>query len=438
VSSLSEEAIKTTGTIALCKYNRLMVTSPRALVRGYEWQDTITHEFTHFLVTRKSRNTVPIWIHEGIAKYEETRWRGKAGLALDPGGEALLARAVKQDKLITFERMHPSMALLPSQEDAATAFAEVFTAIQFVDEKVGMAGVRAIIDALKAGKSDREAVGGALGTSFEKFESSWKQALRARPAPKVAPGFEKMVFKDDPKKDSKEERKKAYEQGELGTLPNAEARKYAHLGELFRARQRNGPAALEYEKAIALAGPTHPALARKYALVMIDLGRNPEAQKVLEQSLAVFPDEETNHLLLGDLLAKAGRGAEAKTHLLIANQRDPFDADIHELLAQVAKAEKDAGLLAREQDVLKILKGEKLTWRAAQPGAVAALAYLRIEAPAGAKVLVDGVDTGLTTPVQEHPVTSGKHVVRLELPDGKSVEHTVEFAPDEIVPFPQT
>ena len=34
VSSLTEKEITTSGTIALCKYNRLMITSPKALARG--------------------------------------------------------------------------------------------------------------------------------------------------------------------------------------------------------------------------------------------------------------------------------------------------------------------------------------------------------------------------------------------------------------------
>ena len=35
VSPLTQKDIETSGTIALCKYHRLMFTSPRALVRGY-------------------------------------------------------------------------------------------------------------------------------------------------------------------------------------------------------------------------------------------------------------------------------------------------------------------------------------------------------------------------------------------------------------------
>ena len=436
VSSLSETAIKTTGTIALCKYNRLMVTSPRALVRGYEWQDTIAHEFTHLLVTRKTRDAVPIWLHEGIAKYLETRWRGPAGLAMDPGQEALLAKAAKTGRYITFEQMYPSMALLPSQEDAALGYAEVFTFVQYVDRKLGMAGLRAILDAMRAGKSDREAVSAAMGAPFPAVETAWRAALKSRPVPKLAPGIEKLVFKDDAvKKDPKAEREKAYDRGELGTLPTADSRKHAHLGELLRARNRLVGAAEEFQRAVASGAGPHPALARKYGLTLLSLGRPAEAEKLLKESIAAFPDDETNHLIYGRILVSAKRHAEARDHFLIANQRDPFDTEIHSGLVAVAQAVGDKALERREGDVLEILSGKKTTWRVAPPGEVISQAFLRIEAPVGAKVLIDGVDTGLTVPVAEHPVPSGKHTIRLEPAAGSALEATLDFPPDELVPF---
>ena len=44
VSTLTYQQIQTTGTIAICKFNKLMVTSPKAVARGYDWQDTLAHE----------------------------------------------------------------------------------------------------------------------------------------------------------------------------------------------------------------------------------------------------------------------------------------------------------------------------------------------------------------------------------------------------------
>ena len=51
VSTLSVQAIRTTGTIALCKWGRLMIASPRALMHGYPWLDTVAHEYVHLLLT---------------------------------------------------------------------------------------------------------------------------------------------------------------------------------------------------------------------------------------------------------------------------------------------------------------------------------------------------------------------------------------------------
>ena len=42
MSTLTEKEIETTGTIALCKYGKLMIVTPRATVFGYPWMDTLT------------------------------------------------------------------------------------------------------------------------------------------------------------------------------------------------------------------------------------------------------------------------------------------------------------------------------------------------------------------------------------------------------------
>ena len=71
ISPLTVNDIATSGTVALCKYNRIMMISPGSLVRGYNWMDTLSHEYTHYILTKKSRNNLPLWMHEGIAKYLE-------------------------------------------------------------------------------------------------------------------------------------------------------------------------------------------------------------------------------------------------------------------------------------------------------------------------------------------------------------------------------
>ena len=58
-STLTENDIRTTGTIALCKYNKLMAVTPRATVFGYAWIDTLVHEYVHYVVSVKAATECP-------------------------------------------------------------------------------------------------------------------------------------------------------------------------------------------------------------------------------------------------------------------------------------------------------------------------------------------------------------------------------------------
>jgi hypothetical protein len=128
VSSLSQAEVARTGTIALCKWGRLMVTTPRALATGYPWLDTINHEFVHYAVSQLTHDRAPVWLQEGLAKFLERRWREPAGGRIPPAMEHLLAKALHTGHLISFDAMHPSMAKRPSAEAATLAFAEVANA----------------------------------------------------------------------------------------------------------------------------------------------------------------------------------------------------------------------------------------------------------------------------------------------------------------------
>ncbi|MBW2223475.1 MAG: hypothetical protein JRF54_04510, partial [Deltaproteobacteria bacterium] len=59
VTTLSVEAIRNTGTIALSKWGRLMIASPGTLMHGYPWLDTIAHEYVHLLLTKATLDQAP-------------------------------------------------------------------------------------------------------------------------------------------------------------------------------------------------------------------------------------------------------------------------------------------------------------------------------------------------------------------------------------------
>jgi hypothetical protein len=230
VSTLSEREIRASGTIALCKFNRLMIVSPRALERGYPWIDTLVHEFTHFIVSRASHNAVPIWLHEGLAKFEERRWRAGPGGGLSPSMEHLLATALRRGTLVTFAQMHPSLAKLPTQEQAALAFAEVYTVVEYLHGQKGYPGLRQLVFAMRDGADEPRALYASFGIGLEELQRAWRKYLRDL-ALKPRSGFvpQRLKFR---RAGGKTHRRA----DDLADVPEERARRHARLGGLLRAR----------------------------------------------------------------------------------------------------------------------------------------------------------------------------------------------------------
>jgi len=347
LSTLSEKEIQATGTIAICKFNKMMVTSPKALLHGYDWLDTAAHEFVHFVVTRMTSNETPIWLHEGIARWYESRWRGPGGEILSPWSAVMLRDAARGGKLVTFAQMHPSMAKLPTQEAAALAFAEVAVAVETMREKGGPDAIRRVLTRVASGETAEEAVAGALGMPFPAFEREWKRRMVERPLP--AGGelhMRKMKFKGEPG---------AY--SEWAEIADEKARGYARLGEIFRERGRWEPARQEYARAVKRGGGRSPMLAGRFAQASLMTGRAEEAEKVLAEALAAHPEAATLHVQLGRVKLMRQDWAGARESFLLANRTDPFDPEIHAGLARAAEALGDEKTASREKRFAAILTG---------------------------------------------------------------------------------
>lgn len=324
VSPLKASEIRTSGTIALCKYNRLMIVSPRALVYGYSWLDTLAHEYIHLLVTKRSRNQVPIWLHEGMAKFFENRWRETTNATLSPRSEDLLARALKKKKLIRFEAMSPSMAKLPSQEDTALAFAEVFMVMELLYEKGGMDAINQLLDAMRDGSSDREAVERVAQKQFRRFQREWKNYLYQRNL-KLLPthGEVGLLFRDEAKP-----------KDELRSIEHEKARDLTYLGDRLAVRKRFKAAAKEYRKALVLAGGPNPLVSAKLANALLKQGKYSKVASVVTPAIELNPNHVLLYLYRGKARLRVGDAAKALVDLTQANRINPFDPELHGLLAE--------------------------------------------------------------------------------------------------------
>lgn len=345
LSPLTEGEIETTGTIALSKYNKLMVVSPRATLFGYPWMDTLAHEYTHLVVSRISHDSVPVWLQEGIARFEQTRWRRPPEIALSSTEDALLAAGLRRGRLITFDEMYPSMAKLPSQEAAALAYAEVYTMVGYVQQKVGYRGLRDALIAQRDGKSARRAIAEAMGVPWSQLESAWRAHLKADGKARAGKPIQFAHGGTDS------------ENVGIDAVP-ARARNHARLGGMLRARGMLEAAAVEYEKALQAAGvpaADQPFVAGKLARTLVELGRYDRAIELATPLAAADDRDAAPAVTLGIARAARHQWPEAITAYEQALRVSPFDPRTRCGLAEAYSQTHDSRA-ARERAACEQLK----------------------------------------------------------------------------------
>jgi len=346
-SSLTKDDVQTTGVVALSKWSRLLVTSPRALGRGYTWQDTIAHEYVHLVVSYQTGDRAPVWLQEAIAKYLDTRWRdGSDRFRLSVGSQDLLAAAIQTGEFVSFEEMHPSLAKLPTQERAALAYAQLATLMQFCFEKGGDDVLLKALPLVKRGVDPRAALASATGSaSFEALEAEWRVWVATlplvrrgvTPLPTVLDGGDEIAT--DP------------------TLADREdLARYVRLGDLLTEKGRPAAALVEYEKAIPTDEPKGPVLSNRLATTHMALGHADRAQKELEESLASYPEFPLTHKALGSLLRGRGQTRPALEAYLRAAELNPFDPEVQKALSEIYGALGDSAGAARHERYLRILR----------------------------------------------------------------------------------
>lgn len=346
VSSLTVEDIETTGTIALCKWDRIMVTSPRALVRGYPWLDTVGHELVHLFLSRASRDRAPVWLQEGVAKFYERTWRGEPpGAHLHPAEEALLQEAAHADRLLSFDRLHPSIARLPSQRDAALAFAQVATFVEAFHGAEGSDGLRRAVRAIARGQDAREALADVAGRAWSSLEGAWRDALAERPDPATPP----------PELLQRQLRVAGVEGDESSEVADDQARRHLRLGDLLWDRQRPAAAAVEYGEAHGRV-PDDPIVASRLARAALAGGDPRRAVDALAPFRERYPEHAPTWSVSGSAWRQLGEVAEARGALVEALRLNPFDPQPHCDLAEIATTDEER---RRERDACRQLGGPR-------------------------------------------------------------------------------
>jgi tetratricopeptide (TPR) repeat protein len=266
MTGLPEDAAQTTGTVAVAKWGRVTMLSPRATTRGYPWLDTLVHEMTHLALTRGTRDRAPLWLQEGVAKRQETRWREPEPHDDRPSSDTVAALGIERGLGVAIDKMGPSIAMLPSAEQASIAFAEVSSFIRYWAREAGDDALPQLV--LRLAKADDpddldRAITEVSGADFATWDRRWRAYLNGAPRdlpPDQLPG---------------------------AMPPNGHeiARRY-RLGELLSARGHHHEAAIELSRAQALA-PDEASLRCALAASLLAYGRRESALPLVEDPAEV-------------------------------------------------------------------------------------------------------------------------------------------------------
>ena len=346
ISTLSLRDIEETGAVGICKFNKLMIISPRALSFGYRWLDSLSHEYQHYAIVSLSNNQAPIWLHEGMARFYETRWRKPAPSKdaaedyLTPANQTLLVHALEKNQFVGFKKMEPSLIYLDTPEQVQLAYAEAASAIDFINQSKGGAGVRELLATLND-KPTPEAIEKVYGMSFDEFEAKWKAFLKTKGLKEIE-GSRVRKFKV--KKDQREDE----EVVELREIQSAVARNRTHLADQLLGKGRTAAAANEYQRALQVS-PHSPIILNKLGRVMIETNRPSDALPLLQKALDVDPDNVNTYVQLGRAQVANKNFKEARGALEEAIQINPFNPLIYRLLgdAYAALGEQEKARFAK-------------------------------------------------------------------------------------------
>jgi tetratricopeptide (TPR) repeat protein len=301
----------------------------------------------HYLIVKLTSNKAPIWFHEGLSKYEETRWRN-GPTYLSPLYQTLLARAQANDSLIGFERMEPSLIHLETPDDVQLAYAQAASAIDFIIESIGHAGLKKIMESMVNSESEGagESIQEVMEMSFPEFEEKWAAYLGSK---EFIPLAGATVHRHKVREGEMDR-----ERMDLEEIKSLVARNRTHLGDKLKERGRPGAAVKEYQRALAETQDAVP-IRNRLSSILIGLGRHEEALEILNRTVELAPDHPTPYTQLGRIYLARKDFEKAKVAFEESIQINPFNPNIHMGVANAYAMLGDQDGSAKERDIARKL-----------------------------------------------------------------------------------
>lgn len=344
ISSLSLDAIKTSGTVALCKYNRLMITSPRTLARGYRWRDTLGHEMVHYFLTRLTHNRVPLWLHEGISRFQEERWRNPEVGEFSIYDQSILSEARDRDYWVPLSAMEPSLALLTKPGDTGLAFAELFGIVRMIYQTGGYPLLQSMLAKFAQGASTAAVLQQVSLSGPEVLFRNFQREIRSMKLAHI-PGRRILPLEEG-----------SIDEAGWSRLPDY-VRRRVLLGDQMRDRGRYRGAEQEYLLAATGVTGLDASLESKLAEARIEDGRFDAAWQGMQKALVIYDSDPRLQLAAGKAALRRGDNAQAIKYLENTLGIHPFQRELFALLAEAYESQTMDKQARRAREARDFLAG---------------------------------------------------------------------------------
>lgn len=154
------------GTRAIYDGN-IRIPLPEGPIPERELAEYICHEYAHAIISAKTDNNCPVWLSEGLAVWEAHKFTG---------GPIPTERARLPDRTkFTISSLYAGFDHKGEPEEKVRGdYALAYSAVRFIIDNWGMAGISGILDRIKSGRHFTNAIDEEFLISEKEFEKRWK------------------------------------------------------------------------------------------------------------------------------------------------------------------------------------------------------------------------------------------------------------------------
>lgn len=152
------------------------------LKSGYKSEEYVkgllAHEFTHTMINLKTSNRAPLWVHEGLAQYQEYTTSYGSPDVLRPDFESCLQNDFIENEMFIPLDQVPSYIGGGDRSNVIRGYVASYMAMRCLADFYGEQSFDTLLSAIGRGKNVHEAVEEATGKDYSDFEDELKEYIK--------------------------------------------------------------------------------------------------------------------------------------------------------------------------------------------------------------------------------------------------------------------